>query len=47
MQHPEAQWTQDDEKKPVNQDAVVVPMYWMGQLVCTNRSLQGKLIDAA
>jgi hypothetical protein len=47
VQHPEAQWTQDDEKKPINQDAVVVPMYWMGQLVCTNRSLQGKLIDAA
>jgi hypothetical protein len=47
VQHPEAQWTQDDEKKPLNQDAVVVPMYWMGQLVCTNRALQGKLIDAA
>jgi hypothetical protein len=47
VQHSEAQWTQDDEKKPVNQDAVVVPMFWMGQLVCTNRSLQGKLLDAA
>jgi len=47
VQHPEAQWTQDDEKKPVNQDAVIVPMYWMGNLVCSNRSLQGKLIDAA
>jgi hypothetical protein len=46
VQHPEAQWTEDDEKKPTNQDAVVVPMYWMGQLVCSNRSLQGKLIDA-
>lgn len=47
VQHPEAQWTQDDEKKPTNQDAVVIPMYWMGALVCSNRSLQGKLIDAA
>lgn len=47
IQHPEAQWTQDDEKKPVNQDAVVIPMYWMGQLVTSNRSLQGVLIDAA
>jgi hypothetical protein len=47
VQHSEAQWTQDDEKKPVNQDAVVIPMYWMGQLVCTNRSLQGRLLDAA
>lgn len=47
VQHSEAQWTQDDEKKPTNQDAVVIPMYWMGNLVCSNRSLQGKLIDAA
>ena len=47
VQHSEAQWTQDDEKKPVNQDAVVIPMYWMGNMVCTNRSLQGRLIDEA
>ena len=30
-----------------NQDAIVVPMYWMGNLVCTNRSRQGVLIDAS
>lgn len=47
VQHREAQWTPDDQKKPVNQDAVVIPIYWMGNLVCTNRSLQGRLIDAA
>ena len=47
VQHPEAQWTQDDDKKPTNQDAVVIPMYWMGALVCSNRALQGVLIDAA
>ncbi|MER8464172.1 phage major capsid protein [Mesorhizobium sp. M1396] len=46
-QHKEAQWTQDDEKKPVNQDAVVIPFYWMGNLVTSNRSLQGVLFDAA
>ena len=45
MEHPEARWTQDDDKVPVNQDAVVIPMYWMGNLCCSNRSLQGKLID--
>lgn len=45
VQHSEAQWTQDDEKKPINQDAVVIPMYWMGQLVTTNRSRQGKLVN--
>ena len=47
IQHSEAQWTQDDEKAPINQDAVVIPMYWMGNLVCSNRGLQGVLIDAA
>jgi hypothetical protein len=47
VQHKEAQWTMDEEKRPTNQDAVVVPMYWMGNLVCTNRSLQGILFDAA
>lgn len=46
-QHREAQWTMDAEKTPVNQDAVVIPMYWMGNLVVTNRSLQGVLFDAA
>jgi hypothetical protein len=47
VQHSEAQWTQDDDKVPVNQDAVVIPIYWMGNMVCTNRSLQGKLIDVS
>lgn len=47
VQHREAKWTPDDEKKPTNQDAVVVPIYWMGNMVCTNRSLQARLFDAA
>ena len=47
VEHPDARWTQDDDKVPTNQDAVVIPMYWMGQLTCSNRSLQGVLIDAA
>lgn len=47
VQHREAQWTMDAEKTPVNQDAVVIPMYWMGNLVCTNRARQGILFDAA
>lgn len=46
-QHKEAQWTADAEKRPTNQDAVVIPFYWMGNLVCTNRALQGRLFDAA
>lgn len=47
VQHREAQWTPDAEKKPTNQDAVVVPIYWMGNMVCTNRALQGRLFDAS
>lgn len=47
VQHSEAQWTQDDQKTPINQDAVVVPMYWMGNLCTSNRRRQGILIDAA
>lgn len=47
MEHPDARWTEDDEKVPTNQDAVVIPIYWMGALCCSNRSLQGVVIDAA
>lgn len=46
-EHPDARWTEDDEKVPVNQDAVIVPMYWMGNLCTSNRSLQGRIIDVA
>jgi hypothetical protein len=45
--HRDANWTVDDEKVSINQDAVVIPMFWQGQLVCSNRSLQGILIDAS
>lgn len=45
--HSQANWTQQDEKRPVNQDAVTIPILWQGQMVCSNRSLQGLLIDAA
>ncbi len=44
--HQKANWSQDDEKASVNQDAVVIPILWMGNLVCSNRSLQGLLLDA-
>ncbi|KTR05005.1 hypothetical protein NS365_13330 [Aureimonas ureilytica] len=47
FQHKDAQWTQDDEKRPINQDAIVIPYYWMGNMACSNRSLQGVLLDAA
>ena len=44
--HEDANWTQMDEKMSVNQDAVVIPLLWMGNLTCSNRSLQGVFIDA-
>jgi hypothetical protein len=47
LSHEAANWTQLDDKVPTRQDAVVIPIIWMGNLVCTNRALQGKLIDAA
>jgi len=45
--HRDANWNQLDEKMSVNQDAVVIPLIWQGQLCCSNRSLQGILIDAS
>ena len=45
--HTDANWTQADDKMSVNQDAVVIPLLWMGNLVCSNRSLQGVLLDAS
>jgi hypothetical protein len=41
--HREAQMTLMDELKSVNQDAVVLPVLWMGNLLVSNRSLQGVL----
>lgn len=45
--HRQANWTQLDDKVSLNQDAVVIPIIFQGQLVCSNRALQGVLIDAA
>lgn len=47
VQHKEAKWSTDDRKTPVNQDAVVIPMFWMGNMCVTNRARQGILFDAA
>jgi hypothetical protein len=45
--HKQANWSTLDEKVSVNQDAVVIPIIWQGNLVCSNRSLQGVLLDAS
>lgn len=41
--HSDANMAVMDEAKPYNQDAAVIPILWMGNLVCSNRSLQGVL----
>ena len=45
--HRDANWTTLDEKMSVNQDAVVIPIIWQGQLTVSNRAVQGVLIDAS
>lgn len=47
VSHRDANWTTLDEKMSVNQDAEVIPIIWMGNLTCSNRSLQSVLIDVA
>lgn len=41
--HRDANMSVMDEKVSVNQDAVVVPVLWQGNLVCSNRARQGNL----
>jgi len=43
--HRDANLTELDQQRAVNQDAVVIPILWMGNLTCSNRSLQGVLLD--
>jgi len=39
--HRDADMDEVPEMRAINQDAVVIPIIWMGNLVCSNRSLQG------
>jgi len=41
--HKDANLTELPDARPINQDAVVMPIIWMGNLGCSNRSLQGVL----
>lgn len=41
--HRDADWTEVDEQRPVNQDAVVIPMLWMGNLICNGRKFNAVL----
>jgi hypothetical protein len=39
--HKDADLEQVEEQRPVNQDGVVIPILWMGNLICSNRAQQG------
>lgn len=39
--HPDADITVLEDVRPVNQDAVVIPVIWMGNLTCNSRRTQG------
>jgi len=41
--HQDADWAEVPEMRAINQDAVVIPIIWQGNLVTSNRSLQGVL----
>lgn len=45
--HKDADWKVLDERMSVNQDAVVIPLIFQGQMTTSNRDLQGIMIDAA
>lgn len=37
---PDRNFTREKEKAPTNQDVSIIPLYWSGNLTCSNRSLQ-------
>jgi hypothetical protein len=39
--HSDANLTVQDQVSPYNQDGVIIPILWMGNMVVTNRALQG------
>lgn len=39
--HQDADLSVQEDMKPYNQDAAVIPVLWMGNTVCSNRRLQG------
>lgn len=42
--HAQTQFAADDARKSINQDAMVIPVLWAGNMTCSNRSLQGVII---
>jgi len=42
--HKDADLTVMEEQRPINQDGVVIPILWMGNLTCSNRNQQGLML---
>ena len=42
--HRDADFEIMDEQRPINQDGVVIPCLWMGNLTCSNRNQQGVVV---
>lgn len=42
--HADRNFVTMDRKSAVNQDATIVPLYWAGNLTCSNASLQGIIV---
>lgn len=43
--HKDRHFYLDPFRRPVNQDAIVAKIYWMGQMVVDNPRMQGRMID--
>ncbi len=43
--HQDADMEVMDDMRPVNQDGSVTPILWMGNLTCSNRHMQGNIIE--
>jgi hypothetical protein len=41
--HRDANLSVMEEMRPINQDAAVIPVLWMGNMTCSNRARQGVL----
>lgn len=45
--HKEADWAVGEKRVPTNEDSILIPILWQGNMTCSNRSMQGLLLDAA
>jgi hypothetical protein len=43
--HKDADMEIMDARTPINQDGDVIPILWMGNLTCSNRKLQGVIVE--